>query len=94
MPRADDSAFAEIGRRVRSSRIAAGLTQEQVAHHADVNPSYYGKLERGLNNPTASTLIRVAAAVGVDPGGLIAGLGPESLPGKTVWPLRGPRVGS
>lgn len=86
------SAFVQIGRRVRVAREEAGLTQEEVAHAADVNLSYYGKLERGLNNPTASTLIRIAAAVGVDPGELIAGIAASALPERSPRPRRGPRL--
>lgn len=91
MPHSADSALVEIGRRIRQARETAGLTQEDVAYDAGINLSYYGKLERGLNNPTAATLLRVAAVIGIDPGEIVAGLAAEGLPVRATTARRGPR---
>lgn len=91
MPETSRSPFAIVGERIRLARVGSGLTQEDVAHQAGVNLSYYGKLERGLNNPTLDTLIRVSAAIGADLPALVDGLRAAELPERAVWPRRGPR---
>lgn len=55
---------------LREARIARDLTQEQVAHAADVAVSTYARLERdatGLrSNPTLRTIARIGGVLGVD----------------------------
>ena len=80
-----------MGERLRSARVERALTQEDVAHAAGLNLSYYGKLERGQNNPTLDTLIRVTVVIGVPLPEVVAGLERASLPARTSWPKRGPR---
>ncbi len=53
----------EIGRRVRSARERAGLTQEDAAAAARIDYKRWQRLEQGTVNPTIRTLIRVAAAL-------------------------------
>jgi transcriptional regulator with XRE-family HTH domain len=45
-----------------------------------LNVSNYARVERGHGNPTFSTLIRLAAALEMEPGPLLAGLRAEQLP--------------
>jgi transcriptional regulator with XRE-family HTH domain len=42
-----------------------GMTQEQLADAADLHVTHIGGLERGLQNPSYSTLLDVTAALGV-----------------------------
>lgn len=49
-----------IGSRLKASRRAAGLTQEQVAAHIGKNPGFYGRVERGDALPAVATLVKVA----------------------------------
>ena len=51
-----------------------GLSQEDVAHLAAMHVSNFGKIERGLANPSIHTLLRIASVLESDPGVLIAGL--------------------
>ena len=75
--RPDDEALArEFGRRLRSARTEAGLTQEQLAEGAGVHPTYISNMERGYSAPTLGTLVRLAAALGTDPADLVSGLRP------------------
>lgn len=91
MQRTPENAFVVVGRRIRIARESASLTQEDVAHVAGINTSYYGKLERGLTNPTIDTLIRIASVIGVDPGSVLEGVKAGQLPERKPAPRRGPR---
>lgn len=50
-------AFGMILRRLRT---AAGLTQEQLALEADLQRNYVSMMERGVNQPTITTLIKLS----------------------------------
>lgn len=91
MPDSSRTPFAVVGERIRVARIARNLTQEDVAHAAGMNLSYYGKLERGQNNPTLDTLIRVADVIDAPLPDLVVGLVAAQLPARAPWPKRGPR---
>ncbi|HAL05855.1 MAG TPA: transcriptional regulator [Brevundimonas sp.] len=54
-----------LGKRVRELRIAAGLSQEELAFRADMKRSYVSDLERGTRNPSVRALERLAIALGV-----------------------------
>jgi len=53
----------KFGERVRALRIAAEFSQEDFAAGANIDRATYGKLERGLINPSLLTLARVAVAL-------------------------------
>lgn len=53
----------ELGKRIRSLREAAGLTQEDAAMEADLDRAYYGRIERGLVNVSALNLLKIAKAL-------------------------------
>jgi len=44
--------------------VAKGLSQEHLAHQADIDRSYLGRVERGDNNVAILTLVRIANALG------------------------------
>jgi DNA-binding XRE family transcriptional regulator len=48
---------------LRSYRIRSGLTQEALAHAADLHPNAVGMVERGERDPRLSTLIAIARAI-------------------------------
>lgn len=58
------SVFAD---NLRKCRKAAGLSQEELAHMADIERSYVSQLERRLNSPTIDMLAKLAGAIGVEP---------------------------
>lgn len=66
----------ELGRRVRASRKTARLSQEKLGELAGLHRTYIGHLERGEVNPSLYNIIRVAAALKVDPAELVQGLKP------------------
>lgn len=61
-----------VGENVRRLRLAAGLTQEQLAERSGLSQQYLSDLERGLRNPTIVSLWEIAAPLGVSPDKLIA----------------------
>jgi transcriptional regulator with XRE-family HTH domain len=54
---------ADLGRAIRRLRREQRLTINDLAHRADVHPTYLSGIERGLRNPTWSKLIAVAEAL-------------------------------
>lgn len=60
---------------LRDARLAAGLTQKQLAKLSGVNSRQIQKVEAGeikAGNMTASNLLAIADALGVDPRRLIS----------------------
>jgi ribosome-binding protein aMBF1 (putative translation factor) len=57
----------EIARAVIKARIAAGLTQEQMAQRMGTTQPVIARLESGRAKPSMSTLLRVAKATGTRP---------------------------
>lgn len=66
----------EFGGRVRARRIELGLSQEALAEAAELHRTYIGGIERGERNLAVLNIVRVAGALGVDPGTLTKGLPP------------------
>ncbi|RLC70352.1 MAG: XRE family transcriptional regulator [Chloroflexi bacterium] len=57
----------EFGSRVRNLRKRCGLSQELLALKAGIDRTYIGRIERGKANPTLITIIKISAALGVNP---------------------------
>lgn len=64
----------EFGDRVRHFRLELGLSQEALAHQAEINRTYIASLEAGRRNPSLDLMARLASALGVDLGDLVEGL--------------------
>jgi len=69
------AAFAEV---VREQRAKRGVSQEDLAHDADLHRTYVGLIERGLRNPTIEVGHCAGPRVGHDP------LRPDSTSGETA----------
>jgi transcriptional regulator with XRE-family HTH domain len=54
-----------IAEHIRSARLQANLSQEQVALGAGIRIATYSNIEQGHSSPKLDTLIRVADAIGV-----------------------------
>jgi transcriptional regulator with XRE-family HTH domain len=52
-----------LGEKIRSERVKAGLSQEQLAEKADLARNYIGNIERAEYNVTLETLVRIAKAL-------------------------------
>jgi len=63
-----------FGARIRSARLARGLTQEGLAETCGLHPTYIGDAERGERNVSLDNILRLAYALKVRPGELLDGL--------------------
>lgn len=52
-----------LGEAVRTMRLEAGLSQEQLAELAHTDLTQVGGIERGVRNPSYTTLLRFADAL-------------------------------
>jgi transcriptional regulator with XRE-family HTH domain len=59
------SAQQALGRRIRDARVYADLTQEELAHRAQIDRSTVQRMEGGQNDAKFSHLVRVARALNV-----------------------------
>lgn len=53
----------EIGSNIAKARKRKRMKQVDVAVDAGLNPSYYGKIERGAVNPSLEKLFRIIKAL-------------------------------
>lgn len=60
-----------FGRVLRMVRKESGLTQEQLAHAAEIDRTFVSMIERGTRQPTVRILFRLASAMQVAPSRLI-----------------------
>jgi transcriptional regulator with XRE-family HTH domain len=63
-----------FGERVRALRSRTGLTQEELGAAAGLHRTYVGGVERGERNVSLVNILRLAAALRVDPAELVSGL--------------------
>jgi transcriptional regulator with XRE-family HTH domain len=68
--------------RLRGLRVAAGLSQESLAQAAGLSTSGVAKIEQGKVDPTWSTLLRLAQALGVSTGAFAENHGEDAVPAK------------
>jgi DNA-binding XRE family transcriptional regulator len=54
----------ELANAIYSARAKAGLSQKQVSELSGIDQSDFSKIERGIANPTISTLERISKAMG------------------------------
>ena len=60
-----------LGNKIRVVRESKGFSQEAFAIEVGLDRSYYGGVERGERNVAALNLMRIAQALGVEPGELL-----------------------
>ena len=71
--------LVEVGRRVRALREGLSWTQRELAKRARLSVRFLAQLEHGAGNISLARLADVAAALGVDPAGLLAESPPARL---------------
>lgn len=54
-----------LGQAIRELRLQVDLTQEALAHRADVTVGQLSKIERGHSNPRWLTVMKIAYGLGV-----------------------------
>jgi transcriptional regulator with XRE-family HTH domain len=60
-----------FARNLRVLRQARGLSQEELAHKADIDRTYVSSLERCIYSPSIEVLARLAEVLAVEPGDLL-----------------------
>ncbi|MBW2545528.1 MAG: helix-turn-helix transcriptional regulator [Deltaproteobacteria bacterium] len=55
-----------VGIRIGEIRNKKGITQEDLSCKIDINSKYLSSIERGKENPTLNTLIRIAESLEVE----------------------------
>lgn len=59
----EPEAAAAFGTVVRDERLKIGVAQDQFALIANVDRSYFGKLERGERQPSLALILRIAGGL-------------------------------
>lgn len=55
----------ETAARIKHYRHRRGISQEELALKANLNPAFLGQVERGLKCPTVDTLYKIASALNI-----------------------------
>lgn len=55
-----------IGVRIKSLRRSEGLSQEKLAERTGISSKYLSSIERGRENPTLDTFIKLAEALNIE----------------------------
>jgi len=55
-----------IGMRIAELRNSKGFTQERLADKTEISSKYLSSIERGKENPTLDTLIKLSESLGVN----------------------------
>lgn len=63
---------AAFGQVLRKHRLAAGLSQEQLGLESGVQRNFISLIETGQNQPTITTIFKLAGALAVKPSKLIS----------------------
>lgn len=69
-----------FGERLRAHRLSLGWSQMRLAEEAGLHFTYVSSVERGERNISLLNILRLAAALGIDPAVLVTGLAPASTP--------------
>lgn len=63
-----------FGKILRSLREAKGLSQEKLAFECDLDRTYVSMLERGIRQPTLTTVFKLAKTLDVKPSDILVRL--------------------
>lgn len=72
MPSGPPDPCIDFGHRLRRLRTERGLSQEQLAHLAELDRTYVSSCEAGRRNVSLKTIVRLASALDVDPAALVS----------------------
>jgi transcriptional regulator with XRE-family HTH domain len=56
-----------FGQNLKALRQAAGISQEELAHRANIHRTYVSQIERGIKAPTVVVVGRLAKGLGCPP---------------------------
>jgi transcriptional regulator with XRE-family HTH domain len=64
-----------IGDALKPIRLAAGMSQEELAHRAKLDRSYMSNLEKNQKSPSFKTIIKLAFGLEMEPEDLVHEMG-------------------
>lgn len=70
-----------VGRSLKRLRIAAEVSQQDLANSAEVDRTYVSEIERGMGNPSVLTLANLCFALGITLADLFADVDVSLAPG-------------
>ena len=59
--------YRNIGKKIKTLREQAGLTQEKLAEKSGISLDYLGKIEVCINKPGLKTILKIANALKIEP---------------------------
>ena len=66
-----NSATMQLGDMIKRVRVAKSLSSKEVALSCKMDPAQYSRIERGVNDPSYSTIVKIARALKVSIGDLL-----------------------
>jgi transcriptional regulator with XRE-family HTH domain len=63
--------YKELGKRIKTARLAAGMTQEQLAERINLSGGHCAHVERGTTKVSLSALVAMANALNTTPDKLL-----------------------
>ena len=66
-----DPILLEFAKKVRMQRHELHLTQEELAEAAGIHVNFVGGIERATRNPSLTSIVKIAKALGLTPKDLI-----------------------
>jgi len=82
MAEQDINIGAIFGEVLRAARERAGISQEELAFRAGIDRTFVSRLERGIRQPTITTLIGLSSALDVSATVLVREVEDAMLVGK------------
>lgn len=67
----DKVLLIRYGKRLRTARLAKGLTQQELAEKADLSVNHYAQIERGEKNPSVTTISSIVQVLGLTPNDIL-----------------------
>lgn len=64
--------FKLLGANIHAIRLAKDCTQEELAEKCELHRTYVGAVERGERNVSLKNILKIAAALEVDPATLLS----------------------
>jgi len=61
----------KLGENLKRIRTAKGISQGEISRKLEVDKSFVSNIENGKTNPTLSTIVKIAKAIGVSVGELM-----------------------
>jgi len=72
--------YIELGKRIKAARLAAKLTQEQLAEKINLSSGHCAHVERGTSKVSLSALVAIANALNTTPDKLLLDSSHDIMP--------------